>query len=68
MDHCGRAFDNIFIERPWRSLKYENIYQHDYETPKEARIGIAQYFQFYNNQHPHQSLDYSAPVALYFVK
>lgn len=68
MDHRGRAYDNIFIERLWRSLKYENIYPKDYETPREVRSGIAEYFQFYNNRRPHQSLDYLVPAQLYFQK
>ncbi len=68
MDHRGRAFDNIFIERLWRSLKYENIYQRDYGSPREAHRGITEYFQFYNTQRPHQSLDYLVPAQLYFNK
>jgi len=59
MDHCGRAYDNIFIERLWRSVKYENIYPNEYDTPREARTGINDYFKFYNEKRPHQRLSYS---------
>lgn len=66
MDHRGRAYDNIFIERFWRSLKYENVYLRDYGYPREARKGISQYMEYYNNERLHQSLDYRTPSALYF--
>lgn len=66
MDHRGRAYDNIFIERFWRSLKYENVYLQDYTYPKEARIGIREYIEFYNNMRSHQSLDYKTPAKVYF--
>ena len=66
MDHRGRAFDNIFIERLWRSLKYENVYPNEYLSPREARIGINEYFKFYNDARPHQSLDYHTPQEVYF--
>lgn len=66
MDHRGRAFDNIFIERLWRSLKYENVYPNEYLSPREARIGINDYFKFYNNARPHQSLDYHTPQEVHF--
>ena len=65
MDGRGRCFDNIFIERLWRSLKYEEVYLKDYETVTEARAGIARWFQFYNHQRPHQSLNYRTPAASY---
>jgi putative transposase len=65
MDGRGRALDNIFIERLWRSLKYEDIYLKDYETLKEARDGITNYFYFYNNERPHQSLNYRYPKDVY---
>ena len=67
MDHRGRAFDNIFIERLWRSLKYENVYPNEYLSPREARIGINDYFKFYNNARPHQSLDYHTPQEVHFA-
>ena len=65
MDGRGRCFDNIFIERLWRSLKYEEVYLKDYETVTEARAGIAQWFKFYNHERPHQSLNYRTPAASY---
>lgn len=66
MDHRGRAYDNIFIERLWRSVKYENVYLQDYSYPREARIGIKDYMEFYNNKRPHQSLEYKTPAKVYF--
>jgi putative transposase len=65
MDGKGRAFDNIFTERFWRSLKYENIYLSDYGSPREARQGIAQYIEFYNTERPHQALADRCPVEVY---
>jgi putative transposase len=65
MDGKGRAFDNIFTERFWRSLKYENVYLHDYGSPREARQGIAEYMRFYNTERPHQALDNRRPIQLY---
>jgi putative transposase len=65
MDGRGRAMDNIFTERLWRSIKYENIYINDYNSPREARRGIAQYFDEYNNERPHQSLGYKTPEEVY---
>ena len=67
MDGKGRATDNIFIERFWRSLKWENVYLKDYQTPREARIGITEYIQYYNNERPHQSVDYRIPLKLYSI-
>ena len=65
MDHRGRAYDNIFIERFWRSLKYEDIYLKDYSYPREARKGIREYMEFYNKERPHQSLGYKTPSQIY---
>ena len=65
MDHKGRAFDNIFIERLWRTVKYENVYLNAYETPKDARIGIGRYLRHYNEERPHQSLGYRTPSETY---
>ena len=65
MDGKGRCLDNIFVERLWRSLKYEEVYLADYSTPREARLGIGRYFWFYNAERPHQALDYRRPVELY---
>ncbi len=65
MDHRGRAYDNIFIERLWRTLKYENVYPKYYETPWEARIGINEYLHYYNKERPHSSLKYKTPEEVY---
>jgi putative transposase len=65
MDGKRRALDNIFTERLWRSLKYEEVYLADYGTPRDARHGIADYFMFYNTERPHQALDYRRPADLY---
>jgi putative transposase len=65
MDGRGRCLDNIFIERLWRSLKYEEVYLRDYRLVPEARTGINRYFQFYNYERPHQSLGYRTPADLY---
>lgn len=61
----GRCHDNIFIERFWRSLKHEEIYLNDYDDENELRAGIEQYIQFYNNERPHQSLNYQTPAQIY---
>lgn len=66
MDGRGRALDNVFVERLWRSLKYEDIYLKDYGSVQEARKGIADYFLFYNNERLHQSLEYRSPREVYF--
>ena len=66
MDGKGRALDNIFTERLWRSVKYEEVYLADYGSPREARQGLARYFSFYNTERPHQALDYRRPVELYY--
>ncbi|MCI7694303.1 MAG: integrase core domain-containing protein [Veillonella caviae] len=66
MDHRGRAFDNIMIERLWRTIKYENVYLMQYESPKAARIGLKKYFEFYNTERYHQSLGYQKPADVYF--
>lgn len=68
MDGRGRAYDNIFTERLWRSVKYEEVYLHDYETPTEALHGIGNYFTFYNHARPHQSLQWRTPAEVYGVK
>jgi putative transposase len=65
MDGRGRCMDNIFIERLWRSLKYEEVYLKDYSSVAEARTGIERYLRFYNQERLHQSLDYHTPAALY---
>jgi len=66
MDGKGRATDNIFTERLWRSLKYEEVYLNDYRSPREARIGIGRYLDFYNHRRPHQALNYLTPAEVYF--
>ena len=65
MDGRGRALDNIFIERFWRTIKYEDIYLKDYETVPALEIGLTDYFQFYNHQRLHQSLGYRSPADVY---
>jgi putative transposase len=65
MDGRGRAVDNIFTERLWRSVKYEEVYLHDYDGPRDARRNLGCYFQFYNYDRPHQALDYRTPADLY---
>ena len=64
-DGRGRAFDNVFVERLWRSVKYEEVYIKDYQTVSEARDGLKQYFQFYKHERYHQSLNYQTPFAAY---
>jgi len=65
MDGRGRALDNIFVERLWRSVKYECVYLHNYETVREAVRNIGEYFEFYNYERLHQSLDYNTPAEVY---
>jgi putative transposase len=65
MDGRGRAHDNSFTERFWRSLKYEEVYLTDYASPREARLGIGRYIDFYNLERPHQALAYARPAERY---
>ena len=65
MDGRGRVFDNIFIERLWRSVKYEEVYLKDYGSVNESRQGLGNYFQFYNEERPHQALAYRTPSEVY---
>ena len=67
MDGKGRWIDNVFIERLWRSVKYEDVYLRAYESLAEARRGLAAYFAMYNSARPHQSLGYRTPDAVYFT-
>jgi len=67
MDGRGRCYDNIFVERLWRTVKYEEVYLRDYADPVEARQGLKAYFRFYNEQRPHQALDYRTPAEVYFA-
>lgn len=64
-DGRGRALDNVFVERLWRSLKVEEVYLRDYASAREARDSIARWFEFYNHRRPHQALDYRTPAAVY---
>ena len=66
MDGKGRCMDNIFIERLWRSLKYEDVYLNAYATGTEARLGIGRWIDAYNARRPHQALDYRTPDEVYF--
>jgi putative transposase len=66
MDGRGRVFDNIFVERLWRSVKYEEVYPKDYQTVDEARQNLTGYFHFYNYERLHQSLEYKTPAEVYF--
>jgi putative transposase len=66
MDGKGRWCDNVFVERLWRSLKYEHVYLHAYESVAEARTQLGRYFQFYNSQRPHSSLGAETPDRVYF--
>ena len=68
MDGKGRAIDNIFTERLWRSVKYEEVYLHEYTSPKEARVQLQNYFEFYNSKRLHQALGYQTPAEVYFQK
>ena len=67
MDGQGRVFDNIFVERLWRSVKVEEVYLHDYQTVPEATWGLGRYFAFYNCERPHQALGYRTPAEVYGV-
>ncbi len=66
MDGRGRCLDNIFVERLWRSVKQENIYLNNYRNVSETRNSLNEYFQFYNESHRHQSLEYLTPKEVHF--
>ena len=66
MDGRGRAFDNIFVERLWRSVKYEEVYIKSYENVNECRSSLRTYFEFYNQERFHQALGYATPSEVYF--
>jgi putative transposase len=68
MDGVRRAYDNIFVERLWRSLKYEEVYLRDYGNPLDARRGIGDWFEFYNRTRPHQALEYRTPAEVYGIR
>jgi putative transposase len=65
MDGRGRALDNVFVERLWRTVKYEEVYLRDYGSGAEARSSLGAYFRFYNHERPHQALGYRTPAAVY---
>ena len=65
MDGRGRVFDNIFVERLWRNVKYEDVYLKGYATMGELMVGLSKYFAFYNGERPHQSLDNKTPDVVY---
>jgi len=65
MDGVGRAFDNIMVERLWRTVKYEDVYLRDYQTPAEARLGLDRYFAYYNHLRRHRSLGRRTPASVY---
>jgi putative transposase len=67
MDGKGRAFDNIFVERLWRTVKYEEVYLHDYEDGRDAKNRLTVYLAFYNGERLHQSLGYQTPAEVYFA-
>jgi putative transposase len=66
MDGKGRAIDNIFIERLWRTVKYENVYLYVYENGVSLYKGLNEYFIFYNNERLHQSINYQTPNQIYY--
>jgi putative transposase len=68
MDGRGRCLDNVFVERLWRTVKYEDIYLHGYETVPQLQRGLGQYFPYYNEERLHQSLDYRTPAAVHHRK
>jgi putative transposase len=67
-DGRGRVFDNIFIERLWRSVKYEEVYLNEYQSVTDAEQGLSRYFDFYNQERLHQSLKYQTPQQVHFGK
>jgi len=65
MDGRGRCFDNIFVERLWDAVKYEEVYLNEYADVWQATASLARYFDFYNHERPHQSLGYKTPAEVY---
>jgi putative transposase len=65
MDGRGRYMDNIFTQRLWRSIKCEEVYLSEYESPREARCGLSRYLRYYNEGRPHQALGYRTPAQVY---
>ena len=68
MDGRNRALDNVFTERLWRTVKYEDIYLQDYDSPRSVREGLERYLHFYNHERPHQSLGYQTPAEVHFAR
>jgi len=68
MDGKGRALDNVFVERLWRTVKYEHIFLHEYTTVKELSAGLRKFFEYYNTERLHQSLEYSTPLEVHQKK
>lgn len=68
MDGRGRALDNVFTERLWRTVKYEEVYLNEYASPREARCRLSHYVSFYNHQRVHQALGYQTPAEVYYQK
>ncbi len=66
MDGRGRVADNIFTERRWRNIKYEEVYLYDYGSPRKAQQNLGCYLNFFNFDRPHQTLDYQTPADLYY--
>ena len=66
MDGKGRWVDNVLVERLWRSVKYEEVYLKAYDTVSEAKVSLGIYFEFYNSERRHQSLDEMTPDSIYF--
>ena len=66
MDGKGNVFDNIFVERLWRTVKYENVFLNNYQNIPEAKYGLEKYFYFYKKKRFHQALDYKTPWDIYF--
>ena len=67
MDHKGRCFDNIFTERLWRTIKYEEVYIKEYDSPREAKTSLAEYITYYNTKRLHASLNYQTPEEIYLT-
>jgi putative transposase len=67
MDGKGAWRDNVFVERLWKTIKYEEVYLHAYDTVADAKVGIARYIDFYNRRRPHRALDGMTPDAVYFA-
>lgn len=68
LDHRGRCFDNIFTERLWRSVKWEEVYLKEYSSPRDAILNLREYFEFYNHERMHQRLEDLTPAEVYFGK